>query len=111
MLEKLRENVETIMLTPITLRKPMITVDYPRQMETIIASTYTFRFTVRAIPEQVEISMDRGPWEACRVSGTHWWYDYKDYAPGNHQFVVRATMPGGKLILSSIRRFRVHIPL
>jgi len=110
MLQKLRDNVETLLLTPIALRKPTVTVDYPALSETILSPTYTFRFTVRAIPEAVEVSIDRSPWEKCRMSGSHWWFDWSHYGPGNHQMIVRATMPDGKIILSSVRRFRVHLP-
>lgn len=110
MLETLRDCVETLLLTPIPLGKPMVTVDHPQQAETILSPTYTFRLTVRAIPEKVDVAIDRGPWEACRVSGTNWWYDWSHYAPGSHQLIVRATLPGGKVVLSSVRRFKVHFP-
>jgi hypothetical protein len=93
MLQTLKQKVGTLLLTPITLRK-VVTVDYPRQSGAITAPTYTFRITVRAIPQAVKIAVDRGPWRSCRVSGTNWWYDWEGYSSGDHQLAgCRKTLP------------------
>lgn len=83
-----------------------VSIDYPQQDEGIPSESYTFRIgSVRA--EKVEVSIDRGPWLACRPAEGYWWYDWSNYAPGIHRLTARALGAGGAAGMSAQRRFQV----
>ena len=86
---------------------PVVTIDYPSAEETITADSYTFRIHVGGGHGKVEISIDGGPWTACRRGGDHWWYDWSDFGKGLHTLRARALEEGQNEGLSAVREFMV----
>lgn len=84
---------------------PRVDVDYPASGETIGLGHYTFRISSSEALAEAEISIDRGPWQHCRHAAGMWWYDWRDYGPGEHQVAVRGTTRGGQPVNSTFRRF------
>ena len=46
--------------------------------------------------EQVEISIDGGVWQNCRLTSGYWWYDWSAIRPGRHTLVARMRTPDGQ---------------
>ena len=84
-----------------------ISLDYPREGERVTGLHYSFRIQVLADAEQVEVSIDHGPWESCRQAAGCWWYDWTGYPEGNHQAVVRMKTKDGRTLNSQSRQFEV----
>ena len=84
-----------------------VTIDYPQQDEGIPSNTYTIRIGTVPAAEKVEVSIDRGPWLACRLAVGFWWYDWANFAPGVHRLTARALTPDGVTGTSKQRRFQV----
>jgi len=84
------------------------TLDYPRHNEKITSRTYSFRIGVPGTVRKVEISINRGPWQACRNSTGYWWYDWSGYKPGQYDVVVRAQTAEGGQTVSESRDFIVQ---
>lgn len=82
-------------------------LDHPQQGEKITAPRYTFRIGTLGGIERVEISLNAGPWQACRHSVGYWWYDWADYAAGRYQAAVRAQTKDGQLFTSGPCKFQV----
>lgn len=82
-------------------------IDYPAKDEVINSSHYTFRLSVPEDVSYVEISVDRGPWQACRNACGFWWADWSDFQPGAHIVCARAVSREGEPVNSLIRRFTV----
>ncbi|MBI4375099.1 MAG: hypothetical protein HY549_01490 [Elusimicrobia bacterium] len=91
-------------------RLASVSIEYPRNGETITHPSYTVQ--ISAIPEAigVEISIDGGEWLACRESLGLWWYDWERYEPGEHRLLVRISKDGGIVETSTPRRFTVILP-
>lgn len=56
-------------------------LDYPQQGEKITAPHYTFRIGTVGDIARVEISLNDGPWQACRNAAGYWWYDWSVRSP------------------------------
>lgn len=82
-------------------------LDHPQQGEKITASQYTFRIGTIGAIERIEISLNEGPWQACRHSVGYWWYDWADYAAGRFQAVVKAQTKDGQTFTSTPSKFQV----
>lgn len=82
-------------------------LDYPQQGEKITAPHYTFRVGTAGDIERVEISLNAGPWQACRHSVGYWWYDWADYTGGRYQAVVKAWARDGRAVTCEPRDFQV----
>lgn len=82
-------------------------LDYPQQGEKITAPHYTFRVGTIGDIARVEISLNEGPWQACRDAAGYWWYDWADYAGGRYQVVARAHAKDGQIFTSEPRDFQV----
>ncbi len=86
---------------------PKVAVNYPKLNERIASEDCTFRIETK-LGGPVELSVDDGPWRACRPSIGYWCYDWKCAAGGKHEAVARVRLPdGGKPVLTYPRRFRV----
>lgn len=84
-------------------------VEFPVESEEISSPTYTFRF--RALPDtiHVEISINGKAWEKCREALGIWWFDWRNYKPGNYELVARAINAHGDKTLSNRRKFSVQL--
>ncbi|HBA62017.1 MAG TPA: hypothetical protein DCZ92_14625 [Elusimicrobia bacterium] len=82
-------------------------LDYPKQGEEICAPQYTFRAGAVGAVERVELSINRGPWQACRYSVGYWWYDWAGYSSGRYQAEVKARLKSGGMVASGPVKFQV----
>lgn len=64
-------------------------IDYPGEDETISSDHYAIRVTAPEGVPFVDVAVDDGPWQACRLAVGHWWWDWTDYAPGPHRVRAR----------------------
>jgi hypothetical protein len=87
--------------------KTAIVVDFPVEGQLVLSQDYTFRLT-SAEEGAVELSLDGGPWLACRESVGFWWFDWKP-TPGDHEAVARVKRSTGRFAKSDVRRFRVEL--
>jgi len=84
-------------------------LDHPQQGEKITTPRYTFRIGTLGDIARVEISINEGPWQACRNSVGYWWYDWADYAAGRYQAAVRAQTKDGQVFTSEPCKFQVFL--
>ncbi len=84
-----------------------VVVDHPKNLENITSRHYAVRISVGDASAAVDISIDDGPWQACRHSVGYWWYDWSGFTPGMHQLLARTRMTNGGQLISKRRRCRV----
>jgi hypothetical protein len=89
--------------------KTQLSVDYPRQGETINCPQYTMRISAPEGVKRVDVAIDDGEWMACRQTNGHWWYDWSGYQNGEHEVVVRIETQEGKLISCEPHEFLVDL--
>ena len=73
-----------------------VVIDFPTSGETIKSDSYTLRI---GTPEggQVEVAVDGGPWQACRLDQGYWWFDWSGYISGKHEAAARLTTADGTI--------------
>lgn len=87
-------------------KKPkMLTVDYPKPNETAFGPHYAVRISAESY-EQVEVSLDGGPYASCHNESGHWWHHLNGLRTGTHTLTAKGTHNGTTRI-SVIRRFKV----
>lgn len=64
-------------------------IEFPQENETIVSRAYTMRIAVPAVVEALDISIDQGPWLACREDVGFWWYEWSGYEDGRHEIIAR----------------------
>ncbi|MDD5656928.1 MAG: hypothetical protein PHF00_06695 [Elusimicrobia bacterium] len=84
-----------------------LTIDYPQEGDILDGYAYTFRVTAPLDACPVEVSLDRGPWLACRFAAGHWWYDWSGFSAGRYQLRARMRTADGRLKMTLLRRFSV----
>ncbi|HAH06507.1 MAG TPA: hypothetical protein DCM05_08270 [Elusimicrobia bacterium] len=84
-----------------------VSIEYPQEGEAVSHPTYTFQIQVAEGARHVRLSIDGGPWLACRESLGLWWFDWHGYGPGEHEARARIEKPGEFVMHSDLRRFRV----
>ncbi|MFI5361813.1 MAG: hypothetical protein ACHQ49_07570 [Elusimicrobiota bacterium] len=77
-------------------------IEYPKDGETIVSPEYTVRIAGPEAAEAVDVSIDQGPWRACRKEVGYWWYDWSGYDEGDHEIIART--------LGSNGRWRMSVP-
>lgn len=82
-------------------------VEYPQQDEKITSTQYSFRIGAPAGAEGVDVSIDQGPWLACRNSAGFWWYDWSGYDNGEHEIIARIRGRNNRWIVSTPHEFMV----
>lgn len=82
-------------------------VDYPQQDEIVRCPEYTVRVGAPNEQTSVDVSIDGGPWRACRPSHGYWWHDWSGYGRGEHELIARARCSDG-LRVSPPRRFKAE---
>lgn len=85
-------------------------IDYPQEDETISSPHYTLRIKAPLNAEKVEICIDGAPWQLCRYSSGHWWYDWSGYFSGDHEVVARILPFDSQNYTLRTRRFTVALP-
>ncbi len=78
-------------------RKPSI--DYPFENEAIEGDSYTVRINAPAA-RMVRLAIDQGDWRECRPALGYWWFDWSDFAPGEHEVIVCAEYEDGREAVS-----------
>ena len=86
---------------------PAVLVEYPREGEIIMHPTYAFQIGALPAARGVEVSIDNGDWRPCRESFGLWWYDWTDYAKGEHTLAARSRLEDGISAASTLRHFTV----
>ena len=84
-------------------------IKYPQRNETVVSPLYAVCVATPAAVRTLEISIDQGPWRACRKEIGYWWHDWSDYANGDHEIIARTRGQSGRWRLSALRKFRVDV--
>lgn len=82
-------------------------IEFPHQDETIVSPTYTLRVAAPDAAEALDVSIDQGAWRPCRKEVGYWWYDWSDYADGEHEIIARIRGRGGRWRMSAPRQLLV----
>lgn len=69
---------------------------------------YTMRIGCPGEAREVEVSVNGGPWQACRPAVGYWWHDFSGGAAGIHRLSARARDNEGRLSVSPERVFSVR---
>jgi hypothetical protein len=93
---------------PVRPSAPPVAVEYPQDGELVVSPVYTLRLGAKPGVESIEVSIDGGPWQACRPSVGHWWYDWSGYGDGAHTIEARGELGGGVRASSAPRRVTVE---
>lgn len=94
---------------PVRQKSRSIRLDYPQPGEEIQSPHYTLRFAADATPRAVEVSIDDGPWRACREALGHWWFDWSGFGSGEHGLALRVTCADGTVELTRERPLLVRL--
>ncbi|MFA5138370.1 MAG: Ig-like domain-containing protein [Elusimicrobiota bacterium] len=89
---------------------PSVTIDFPTEGETVVGNSYTFRIGAPDNAERVEVSINKGSWQACRQDGGYWWHDWSGFAPGKYQLRARMFDKDSNEHLSPVQKFQVKNP-
>jgi hypothetical protein len=76
-------------------KPPFIWIDHPREQERLTGPVYAVRLGVGGA-DQVEISIDGGVWQSCRLTSGYRWYDWSGIQPGRHTLAARMKTPDGR---------------
>jgi hypothetical protein len=87
--------------------KAHVHVDYPQEGEVIDDFCYTFRIDAPENAQDVEVSINRGPWLACRKDAGYWWFDWECDDAGEYELAAMAKAPDGHYETVGQRRFSV----
>lgn len=82
---------------------PQIVIDYPRENERVFPGHYAIRIGTPALG-QVEVSIDKGQWQACRLTNGYYWFDWWVSEPGSHSIAARIKLDGKRILKSSERK-------
>lgn len=88
--------------------RTQLSVDFPRQYQTIVGSEYTFRISAPENARSVEIAVDQGDWRPCRPAVGYWWFDWTGYDDGEHEAVARLVTAEGCTISAEPHEFVVR---
>lgn len=86
-----------------------LSIDYPRQGETITGEGYTFRISAPLDSRVVEVAVDQSDWRPCRQASGFWWFDWAGYESGEHQLVARLVTAEGRPISTEPHEFLVAL--
>jgi len=68
--------------------RPKVSIDYPQEGERVHRGHYGIRIT--GGDGESQISIDDGPWQACRSDSGYHWYDWFPEQTGTHRLLVRS---------------------
>ncbi|MBI4679213.1 MAG: hypothetical protein HY748_16685 [Elusimicrobia bacterium] len=92
----------------LTLTTESIALDFPKEGERLTSAEYTFRVAAPENAESVELSVNQGPWQSCRLSSGYWWYDWIGFGSGSYQTRARMRTCEGRVMTTLARRFSVE---
>lgn len=79
----------------------------PEKAEVVAASPYRITLSAAADVARADVSVNEGPWEACRkVSANVWEYQWSNFGAGFHQVVARFQAEDGAAYKTGPRRFQ-----
>lgn len=81
---------------------PFIWIDFPREQERLRGPVYVIRLGVGGA-QQVELSIDGGSWQSCRLNSGYWWFDWSGIRLGKHTLVARMRTFDGRLFRTPTR--------
>lgn len=103
-----KENVSKKRRIPVgALTVESVGIDYPQQNETVTSPDYVIRVAAPMGASEVEISLNQGPWQACRAAAGYWWFDWSGYSNGEHEVVARCQDASGRLLRGTPHEFFV----
>jgi hypothetical protein len=88
----------------------LVSLDFPREGEEISGSTYTFRVTTHPAAEEVELSLNQGPWQPCVRDEGCWWCGCTGLEPGQQRARARMRTKEGCVMTTLPRNFQVASP-
>ncbi|MFI5363441.1 MAG: hypothetical protein ACHQ49_15855 [Elusimicrobiota bacterium] len=89
--------------------RTQLSVDFPRQGETIASDAYTFRISAPGDVQKVEVAIDQAEWRPCRQSAGYWWSDWSGYENGEHEITARLVTAEGRAISAEPHEFFVRL--
>lgn len=84
-------------------------VEYPKRGEKVTSPDYTIRVFAPEPAGSVVLSIDGGPWIACRPSVGYWWFDWSGFGDGEHRIVAALESPDGERFDAEPREFFVEL--
>jgi hypothetical protein len=84
-----------------------ITIDFPKEGESINSMHYSFKIATHIPGVKVDVSLNGGGWVPCREAAGHWWFDWSAYSTGTYKLQARAALPGGAVELAREVKFSV----
>ncbi|MBI5624740.1 MAG: hypothetical protein HY924_13255 [Elusimicrobia bacterium] len=91
----------------LTFAPETIMLDFPQDDEQVCGTRYTLRVDAPGAAQAVEVSIDHGPWTACRRASGYWWYDWAGFDSGPHQARAKMRNAEGRVMTTLARHFRV----
>ncbi len=74
---------------------PYVVIDYPKNGDILEPHHYSIRIGA-SVGHDVQVSIDKGPWQPARENSGYYWYDWHDISIGQHSVVARITFANGK---------------
>jgi hypothetical protein len=81
----------------------------PQEGETLTARAAVLRVTAPAAATDVEVSINRCPYEPCHGGAGDWSFEWADYDDGDYEVMVRAKVAGEAEEMDEVRSFRVKL--
>ncbi|MBU0951669.1 MAG: hypothetical protein KKH91_02400 [Elusimicrobia bacterium] len=85
--------------------KYYVVIDCPVQGETITSPHYTMRIgaplSLCHENNWVEVAIDNGNWNPCRLAAGYFWFDWSNYPAMEHKIVARIRDQQGNTVLKS----------
>jgi hypothetical protein len=78
-------------------KPPFIWIDHPQEQERLTGPVYVVRLGVGGA-QHVEMSIDGGAWQPCRLTSGYWWFDWSGIQPGKHTLVARMKSSDGQMM-------------
>lgn len=98
--------LNTLKRAPAAPPAPRPAIDYPVSGETLVSSHYAFRLSAPESVQSVDVSIDQGPWLACRKAEGFWWYDWTGFSDGDHELIARTPGKNGRFQMSARVQFK-----
>jgi hypothetical protein len=89
--------------------RTQLSVDFPRQGETITGTEYTFRISAPGDVRKVEAAVDQEEWRLCRQAAGYWWCDWSGYENGEHEVTARLVTAEGRAFSAEPHEFLVML--
>ncbi len=81
---------------------PFIWIDHPEQNERLLGPVYVVRLGIGGA-KKVEMSVDGGAWQPCRLTSGYWWFDWSAIQRGKHTLIARMQTEDGRVFRTPTR--------